>query len=120
GNPPKSYESYGKWLGGHADGMAFFQIGTQDTGVHHADDSGVTFDNPASKVERLELVGKAVFAIYENGYISINHSDTGALLGMIKSGASTPYFGNISIVDGTALIPTEHNLLAVALPKEWK
>ncbi|QQZ59946.1 PQQ-binding-like beta-propeller repeat protein [Paenibacillus sonchi] len=120
GTAPKSYESFGKWLAGPADGMAFFQKGTQITGVHLADDSVVTFDNPASKVEHLERVGKAVFAIYENGYISINHSDTGALLGMIKSGASTPYFGNISIVNGTALIPTEHNLLAVALPKEWK
>ncbi|MNC51515.1 hypothetical protein D3C75_1008090 [compost metagenome] len=66
----------------------------------------------------MQRVGKAVFAIYEGGDISINHSDTGALLGMIKTGAAFPYFGNITIVNGTALIPTEHNLIAVALPKE--
>ncbi len=120
GSAPKSYEAFGKWLAGPTDGMAFFQKGTQITGVHLADDSVVTFDNPASKVEHLQRVGKAVFAIYENGYISINQADTGALLGMIKSGAATPYFGDITIVNGTALIATEHNILAVSLPKGWQ
>ncbi|MNO24799.1 outer membrane biogenesis protein BamB [compost metagenome] len=118
GSAPKSYEAFGKWLAGPTGAMAFFQKGTQITGVHLADDSVVTFENPAKKVEHLQRVGKAVFAIYEGGDISINHSDTGALLGMIKTGAAFPYFGNITIVNGTALIPTEHNLIAVALPKE--
>lgn len=114
----KSYESYGRWLAGPTNGMAFFQKGTQITGVNLENDRVVKFDNPASKVERLQRVGKAVFAIYENGYLSINHADTGALYGIIKTGAGYHYFGNVTIEKGIALIPTERKLLAVALPKE--
>ncbi|WP_438498160.1 outer membrane protein assembly factor BamB family protein [Paenibacillus sp. IHBB 3054] len=114
----KSYESYGRWLAGPTNGMAFFQKETQITGVNLQNDRVVTFDNPASKVELLQRVGKAVFTIYENGYLSINHADTGALFGIIKTGAGYHYFGNVTIEKGIALIPTERKLLAVALPKE--
>ncbi|AIQ58937.1 PQQ-binding-like beta-propeller repeat protein [Paenibacillus borealis] len=117
---PASYASFGNWLAGPSGGMAFFQHETQISGINLANDSVVPFDQPADKVEHLQRVGKAVFAIYKNGYISINHSDTGALLGMINSGAKSPYFGNITIDHGTALIPTEHNILAVALPQEYQ
>ncbi|MEK5492972.1 PQQ-binding-like beta-propeller repeat protein [Paenibacillus sp. FSL R7-0297] len=117
---PTSYASFGNWLAGPVDGMAFFQHETVVSGINLASDSVVPFDQPADKIEHLRRVGKAVFAIYKNGYISINHSDTGALLGMINSGAKYPYFGNITIDHGTALIPTEHHILAVALPKEYQ
>ncbi|MEK3699545.1 PQQ-binding-like beta-propeller repeat protein [Paenibacillus sp. FSL R10-2199] len=117
---PTSYASFGNWLAGPANGMAFFQHETQISGINIANGNVVAFDHPADKVEHLQHVGKAVFAIYKNGYISINHSDTGALLGMINSGSKYPYFGNITIDHGTALIPTEHHILAVALPQEYQ
>lgn len=116
----KSYESYGKWLAGPSGGMAFFQQGTQLTGLNLADDSVVTFSNPAGKAGHLQRVKKAVFTIYDNGTISIHHSGTGALLGVFQSGASYPYFGNITIDNGIALIRTEYNITAVALPKEYQ
>ncbi|QUL52379.1 PQQ-binding-like beta-propeller repeat protein [Paenibacillus tritici] len=116
----KSYASYGKWLSGPADGMAFFQHETQISGVKLADDSVVAFDHAAEPVEHLQRAGHAVFAIYRNGTISVNHSDTGALLGMIKSGATSPSFGRITIVNGTALIPMEHRIIAVPLPEEYQ
>ncbi|AIQ30222.1 hypothetical protein P40081_20250 [Paenibacillus sp. FSL P4-0081] len=117
---PTSYASFGNWLAGPANGMAFFQHETQISGINIANGNVVAFDHPADKVEHLQHVGKAVFAIYKNSYISINHSDTGALLGMINSGSKYPYFGNITIDHGTALIPTEHHFLAVALPQEYQ
>ena len=114
----KSYESFGNWLSGPAGGRAFFQQGAQITEVNLADDSVIPLDTPAGKAEKLQRVGKAVFVIYNNGYMSINDSDTGALLGMIKTGAA--YFGNITIDKGTALIPTEQHTIAVDLPKEYQ
>ncbi|MEK4851868.1 PQQ-binding-like beta-propeller repeat protein [Paenibacillus sp. FSL H7-0756] len=116
----KSYASYGNWLTGPIGGMAYFQQGTQVSGIRLADDSVVVFDHPAEPVMQLQRTSHAVFAIYSNGNISINHADTGALLGMIRSGASSPRFGVISIVNGTAIIPTENNIIAVTLPAEYQ
>lgn len=116
----KSYASYGNWLTGPIGGMAYFQQGTQISGIRLTDDSVVDFDKPAEPVIHLQRAGRAVFAIYENGNISINHADTGVLLGMIRSGASSPGFGIISIVKGTAIIPTENNIIAVTLPAEYQ
>lgn len=114
----KSYAEYGKWLAGPVNGIAYFQQGTQIIGVNLANGRIVKFDNPASKVERLQRVGKAVFTIYQNGYLSINHADTGALYGIIKTGTGLQDFGHITIKKGMALIPKEFKLMAVALPKE--
>lgn len=116
----KSYEAYGKWLAGPVGEVAYFQQESQISGLNLANDSVVAFDNLSVQAGRLQRAGKAVFTIYDNGYISVNHADTGALLGVINSGSTYSYFGNITIDHGIALIPTEHHILALALPKEYQ
>ncbi|WNS45054.1 PQQ-binding-like beta-propeller repeat protein [Paenibacillus sp. MMS20-IR301] len=115
-----SYEQYGSWLAGPAGGIAYFQQDNRITALNLADDSVTSYNVPAGKALHLQRVGKAVFTLYNNGYIAVHHYDTGALLGMIEAGSTYPSFGNITLHNGTALIPTEHHIIAVALPQQYQ
>ncbi|WP_084673275.1 outer membrane protein assembly factor BamB family protein [Paenibacillus sp. HW567] len=114
----KSYASYGGWLAGPVDGRVFFQKDQQITSVNLTDNTTILFKNPASPVIHLQKIGKAVYAGFGNGKFSIMNADTGTLLGTMQTDAGE--YGSISVVNGIVLIPTEHKLFAVSLPKELR
>ncbi|MHA6528945.1 outer membrane protein assembly factor BamB family protein [Paenibacillus sp. BAC0078] len=114
----QSYNSYGSWLEGPVDGRIYFEKDRQIRSVNLADNATILFKHAASPVIHLQKIGKAVYAGHENGIFSIMNADTGALLGTLQTNAKE--YGSISVVNGIALIPTEHKLFAVPLPKELR
>lgn len=120
GNDPetesKSYEEYGDWLAEPVNGVYFFQKGSQITSVNVNNDKLMTYDGPNSPVVSIQLIGKWIYTGYENGYLYITNAETGTILGKVKTGAQQ--YGKIFIVKGTIFIQTEHNVFAIAVPKE--
>lgn len=114
--PPTSYEEFGKWLAGPSNGMIFFQKGRQITGVNAYNNRRVTFDSLAGSALNLQLIGNGVYTGDDKGNFYIMNMATGKILGTLKTGAGQ--YGKIYVVNNTVLIHTEHDIYAVALPKE--
>ncbi|CAH1056981.1 PQQ-binding-like beta-propeller repeat protein [Paenibacillus pseudetheri] len=115
---PKSFEEYGNWVAGPVNNMAFFQNGTQMTGVPINDNEITSFNGPDSPALSVQLIGKGIYAGYENGYFHILNAETGKALGKVKTGAQQ--YGKLFSANGILYIQTEHDLFAISLPKELK
>ncbi|WP_313641263.1 hypothetical protein [Paenibacillus sp.] len=115
---PKSYEEYGNWVAGPVNNMAFFQKGTQITGVQMNNNRNTSFNGPDSPALSVQLIGKWIYAGYENGYFYIMNVETGKTLGKIKTGARQ--YGKLFSANDILYIQTEHNLFAIPLPIDLK
>ncbi|CAM4232782.1 PQQ-binding-like beta-propeller repeat protein [Paenibacillus typhae] len=113
----KTYDDYGAWVAGPADGMAFFQQNNILTGVHLADDRTVTFAAPAKELTLIQKRGNAVFASYNNGSFIIMDASTGDIAGKLDTGLTYTYFGDIIISGATVLVRFENKTFALDMPK---
>ncbi|MDF9841151.1 MULTISPECIES: PQQ-binding-like beta-propeller repeat protein [unclassified Paenibacillus] len=116
GSGVKTYDDYGAWVAGPAEGMAFFNQNDVLTGVFLADDRTVTFAAPAQGITLIQKRGNAVFASYDNGSFLIMDASTGDIAGKLDTGLTYTYFGDIIISGTTALVRFENKTFALELP----
>ncbi|KAA9006572.1 PQQ-like beta-propeller repeat protein [Paenibacillus spiritus] len=108
---PVSYEQYGTWVAGPAQGLALFSGGNSLIGLRLADGSRIDYGRFPAAFTRVQIIDSLVVAGLADGSVYVMNAGTGQAIGRIQTGDAE--FGNVAVREGVLLIPTEKKLLAV-------